>query len=415
MRDGSDIQAAIKASLESQIARREGKIPPNKTQVGSPKKTSEHTSPGIQSLQTHYPGLRTVRGDGNCYYRSIVYGLIEQMVISPHRAKLFEQLATKIQALEGAYSGQYDAEINAMLLLLQQARDGQRWGSVKALENDMRSPNSTTDALLVRCARLFTALAAEKIDAHFREPNDIASILTMGHDASGAPLQTGALLNALGISGTIEIIDPHDVQIEGLASGGAEDPLVPSIAVHVLLKGGHYDLIYAPEQWSKIYAPKQQTVAQTMKLLEQFTQDIINKPLAKHKSKKAFISAVHLHSKEEQVKILRLSSNYLNDNIARLNASKRANPIVLEKLEQQAQVIEQTVNTLCPLEENKENSQEDHPLPPKGFVMQLIENILSLIEQLFGNLVLLFSSSPRSIAPERRSSTREKSYSNPAP
>ncbi len=433
----TDIDLAIQASLENQKERREGKIPPNKTQVGRLSKTLEHKSSGVKSLQPNYPGLRTVRGDGNCYYRSVMYGLIEQIVLSSHRTALFDQLSLKLKTLRGAYAGQYDRDVNALIEMLHQARDGQKWGSVNALEKDMRSPDSTTDRLLVLSARLLTALATEKIDPCFRLHNDIASILTMGHDASGAPIQTGALLNALGISGNIEIVNADNIKIGGVKSGVAEHPLMPKLAVHVLLKGGHYDLLYSNEHYSKINAhtkhmaskkkhtpskvpsvctkeslpcvSDKQSIEHTMALLEQFTQDIINNPLAKGKSKKAFLYAVHQLSRVEQVNILWLATQYLNDNLARLKASKRVSPKILAELEKQAQSLQKTVNQIHPSEDNKVNRQEDHPLPPKGLLMTLISNILSMLEQLFNNLSVLFLSAPSGTEPKPSAEENQRS------
>jgi hypothetical protein len=34
----------------------------------------------IRTLNTVYAGYRKIRGDGNCYYRSVIYGLIEQLI-----------------------------------------------------------------------------------------------------------------------------------------------------------------------------------------------------------------------------------------------------------------------------------------------------------------------------------------------
>jgi hypothetical protein len=42
----------------------------------------------IAILQEVYEGWRSIRGDGNCYYRAVIYGLIEQIIRSRKREKL---------------------------------------------------------------------------------------------------------------------------------------------------------------------------------------------------------------------------------------------------------------------------------------------------------------------------------------
>jgi hypothetical protein len=52
----------------------------------------------IKSLETNYVGFQRIRGDGNCYYRAVIYGLLEVIVQSKqwekieHLKKVFENL-----------------------------------------------------------------------------------------------------------------------------------------------------------------------------------------------------------------------------------------------------------------------------------------------------------------------------------
>ncbi len=39
----------------------------------------------IQSLNPLYEGFRSIRGDGNCYYRCVIYSIIEQAVLQNRR------------------------------------------------------------------------------------------------------------------------------------------------------------------------------------------------------------------------------------------------------------------------------------------------------------------------------------------
>lgn len=37
--------------------------------------TSSGFLPGISYLENHYASMRSVKGDGNCFYRAILYGM----------------------------------------------------------------------------------------------------------------------------------------------------------------------------------------------------------------------------------------------------------------------------------------------------------------------------------------------------
>jgi len=41
----------------------------------------------IEDLRIDYPTWRRVRGDGNCYYRAVMFGLLERCVKDPERRK----------------------------------------------------------------------------------------------------------------------------------------------------------------------------------------------------------------------------------------------------------------------------------------------------------------------------------------
>ena len=73
----------------------------------------------IATLSNSYPGYLEIAGDGNCYYRAIIFGLIEQIISDPSKRKLllrirdlfgkllfdgleFEQHAALLEALEDA-------------------------------------------------------------------------------------------------------------------------------------------------------------------------------------------------------------------------------------------------------------------------------------------------------------------------
>lgn len=221
----------------------------------------------FQHLAKDYPGFRQVRGDGNCYFRAVIYGLIEQAIASPERAKLFDKIAQKTEALKGFDNTLYDQELTDVTALLRQAARGEIWPTLQALETDMRDINSESDALLVRAARVLTVVNAEA-DPELNDTRletDHNEILTMGREADGSFIQKGNLFNALGISGSLVRVETKNeevakregiqkplpqgtVEIHQLNSGS--NPLDPRIEVNILLRPGHYDLFYSEKQFN---------------------------------------------------------------------------------------------------------------------------------------------------------------------
>ena len=51
-----------------------------------------------------------MRGDGNCYYRAVIFGLIEQIIRTNQRAAflaLYEQVAEQCSAVQSVYRSVY--------------------------------------------------------------------------------------------------------------------------------------------------------------------------------------------------------------------------------------------------------------------------------------------------------------------
>jgi ubiquitin thioesterase protein OTUB1 len=52
---------------------------------------------GIQALQKKYSKLRTIRGDGNCYYRAFLYSLCEKLLSDKTELDRIVKLGTYIR------------------------------------------------------------------------------------------------------------------------------------------------------------------------------------------------------------------------------------------------------------------------------------------------------------------------------
>ena len=53
----------------------------------------------IASLSETYAGYQEIRGDGNCYYRAIIFGLIEQIISDPSKRKLLLKIRDRFEQL----------------------------------------------------------------------------------------------------------------------------------------------------------------------------------------------------------------------------------------------------------------------------------------------------------------------------
>lgn len=246
----------------------------------------------VQELeQLGYRGWRRVRGDGNCFYRAMGFGLLEQMACaaSSHRALWAIDLRRR---LEASQPPEEDAQLEAFAELL----DGLgRLGSTGNWSQDtvsasvaaaapgeymrgdapmlqihqlMRDPGNCLDLALVRALR---RLAAEYLVANRDDENVMGGgisfetictaqgydgtegfcrqvVLPEGTEAEGVVLK--ALPSALGVGLRIAFLDRLQAtsELPFCEYTGAE----MSPVVHMQLRPGHYDLLYLGEEPSEV-------------------------------------------------------------------------------------------------------------------------------------------------------------------
>lgn len=258
----------------------------------------------VQQLERlGYVGWRRIRGDGNCFYRSVGFGLLEQIIAAPagtDRIRWATSLREQLSALHFEDAGEQAAHAR-----LQEQVDrlckGEGWDgtSVNAstesteelrpetvLFHSMRDPESLEDKALVRALRRLTVdyllKYADDDEANHGISFTVACmaqdqgsvlnfcesvVLPMDIEAEGIVLN--ALPSAMGIGLRVAYLDRdgstgkelvfHDYCLEGRGPGDAPAgtrggrPLI-----HVQLRPGHYDLLYfhtLPEQDPEPPAP----------------------------------------------------------------------------------------------------------------------------------------------------------------
>jgi hypothetical protein len=102
----------------------------------------------VKELANLYLGYRRIRGDGNCYYRSVAFGLIEQVIQRGDRRDL-QHLHEVFKAVYFAPNSEEYIPHAHLLLLLEKAAEGQAWRSVSEFEADVLNESTGIDLALI--------------------------------------------------------------------------------------------------------------------------------------------------------------------------------------------------------------------------------------------------------------------------
>lgn len=207
----------------------------------------------IKQLARKYQEWRPVRGDGNCFYRTVIFGSIEAVLASGDQQRLARIIA-RLQ--EVTYASPVDRAAHGQMLQIMQT-----WHSPEQAEQWV-SEDSRFDEALVRASRklvrnfllqrahektpagLTYQQLASALDSSYASMEDFCRLVVdpMGRDAETLALD--ALPHQLGIGVRMWILDRRDgVDLVSLDTPGPEG----EINVHVLFKPGHYDLLYPVE------------------------------------------------------------------------------------------------------------------------------------------------------------------------
>lgn len=252
----------------------------------------------LRMLQELYSGFRKIRGDGNCYYRAFIFGLLESIVVSGDRSA-YSHLYRKLRACYERYAGLMKAKlslqdtmtnnylretlssitraVDIVLTALDRASQGLIWATVSDLEHSMLRTDHvesiTLDTALILSCKCLVAEYLESNqdlemnglplrDAILLFHEELNGSMTaycqqyvtkLGVDAEGAFLELEILPRSLNCKCNIIYLDR--LESSGLKVFARDDPppgqLTDSgsatdllIEVHLLLRPGHYDLLY---------------------------------------------------------------------------------------------------------------------------------------------------------------------------
>lgn len=205
----------------------------------------------IKQLASKYQGWRPVRGDGNCFYRTVIFGTIEAMLAAGDHQRM-QQLIAMLRE-EVVYALHPEQAAHAQLVQIMET-----WELPEQVEQWV-AQDAKLDEALVRAsrqlARIFllqrahdptpSGLTYEQLACALDPSNtsieDFCQSVVdpLGRDAETLALD--ALPQQLGIGLRMWILDRRDevdlVSLDTPGPGGEID-------IHVLFKPGHYDLLY---------------------------------------------------------------------------------------------------------------------------------------------------------------------------
>ena len=109
-------------------------------------------SDDIELICKSYSGFRRIGGDGNCYYRAIAFGLMEQLVVDNSREHfltlrdVFEQIVYPPDSEEAVAHAEL---LDCMIAAVQ----GHMWLTTEQLQVSFLSRSNNIDLALVRVCR----------------------------------------------------------------------------------------------------------------------------------------------------------------------------------------------------------------------------------------------------------------------
>ena len=195
-----------------------------------------------------FSGWKRSRGDGNCYFRAVMYAYIDT-VLKPWNSLTLDFLICKIQE-EQLICGSFPQYLEAQqrcLAALNELNAACREQPVNTLmEFQRRMQQETFDLDLVRCGRL---MAASHLNLHYYEPHisaflekepgqEIREILEMGKEAGGITL----MLLPLQLEFQVVQFNFFDEGVSVQNFPERED--FEGVVVSIVRRSGHYDILY---------------------------------------------------------------------------------------------------------------------------------------------------------------------------
>jgi len=208
---------------------------------------SEIFSKKINQLQKKCKGYRSVRKDGNCFYRSFTYKYFELVNKNPDSKWSKEMRKISGDTLNVLISANYERDaIQEFYQYFMDAFDHRKFNDV-SFKDDYIGNGIVFYLRLICSAEL--KLHHEKYEMFLEEP--LESFITkqvepLGRDVDN--VQIMAIVNALKVCINIAYLDGTSYEVNYIKFGEEYRENETTPILHLLFTPGHYDILYANEE-----------------------------------------------------------------------------------------------------------------------------------------------------------------------
>ena len=150
-----------------------GNIGPRRSvmSIAANNSTNEFLQQSIEKLSTTHGSFLKILGDGNCYYRSIIVGVIQYNIVKC-KWNNFQRLHDVFVSLStDKYCSAYEIQIKHVCYLLQLAANGEAWQTVDSFNVDILDANNNVDRSLIICCKLLVVNTLITIQNNIRIDN----------------------------------------------------------------------------------------------------------------------------------------------------------------------------------------------------------------------------------------------------
>ena len=230
---------------------------------------TSHFAAGCQYLTQHYAAYRSVRGDGNCYFRAFLYRLVELLSSSDNGATESQRLLTWLQTTSweqvlniGGYSEfAIEAFYDSLRQVLQEIVEQHKKQSTTSFKSNWHARFNKENDLSDYCTWYLRVLTATQLKAHaerflpfiedttFAATMDMAAYCQRHVEPMGVECEmvsVAALAEALGVRVVAEYLDGRPLDKNKKLARHEFGPTTAGAAltIHVLYRPGHYDILY---------------------------------------------------------------------------------------------------------------------------------------------------------------------------
>lgn len=206
-------------------------------------RTEQAEDEKTKEICKHYSSIRRIKGDGNCFYRAVIFGHLEVLLQNERGMQIFkdELIQTGKELLLAGFSeSSFEDILNTFVSVLVCTEADNQDSTLLKVFNDQ----STSDSMVQYLRLLTSAYLQNHSDffQHFVEAPNLKSYCTQEVETMAMEcdhVEIIALSEALGLSFHIVSMEAGDGH---LTHHTIPEGAIPSL--HLLYKTAHYDILY---------------------------------------------------------------------------------------------------------------------------------------------------------------------------